>query len=102
MRRLCRTEEINMVEFGKCNISVNDRLMDRLVRESVIIIDAMDSEHHYLFDKHLQHHDLIDSEARNSFSQTLTVASLKCESGFNMYVTRDYDINKIVPKINLN
>ena len=32
-----RTEESNMVKFGKYYIVVNDRVMDRPVREAVII-----------------------------------------------------------------
>ena len=39
-----RTEEINMVKFGKLKLRINDRVINRPVREAVIIIDAMDSE----------------------------------------------------------
>ena len=41
-----RTEEMNMATFGKFNVKVNDRVMDRQVREDVRTIDALDSEHH--------------------------------------------------------
>ena len=51
--------------------------MERLAREAVKIIDAMDSENEYLFDKHHQQYDLIDSEPRNVFSRGLIAASLK-------------------------
>ena len=39
-----RTEEINMMKFGKWTLRINDRVMDRPSREAVRLIDAMDSE----------------------------------------------------------
>ena len=89
-----RTEERNMVKFGKCKYRINERLMDRLVRETVRIIDAMDSEKQCSFDKHPQHHDLINNNARNVFSQGLTAVALKRASGFNMHGKRNRAINK--------
>ena len=49
-----------------------------------------------MFEKHPQHYNFIDSDARNAFSQGLTAAALKCSSGFNMHGTRDCVINKNV------
>ena len=39
-----RTEERNMVKFGKWTLRINDRVMDRPFREAVRLIDAMDNE----------------------------------------------------------
>ena len=39
-----RNVEINMINFGKWSISVNDRFVETLVRETMRIIDAMESE----------------------------------------------------------
>ena len=81
------------MRFGNVYVVVNDRVMDRLVREAVRTIDAMHSEQNYLFDKNPQHHYLIESEARNVFSQGHAAAALKCASGFNMNGMMDCAIN---------
>ena len=44
-----RNIESNMVNFGKWSISVNDRVVEILVREDVKIINAMTSEYNYSF-----------------------------------------------------
>ena len=49
-----------------------------------------------LIDKHPQHCDLIDSEARNLFSQGLRASALKCTFGFNMHGEIDCAINRNV------
>ena len=58
-----------MMRFRKWSISVEDRVIDTLVREAVRNIDLIASESHYLLDMYLLCHGLIDSEARNIFSQ---------------------------------
>ena len=56
-----------MVRFRKLSVLVNDKLMDRPVREVVRTINVIDSEKNNLFDKNPQHHYLIESETRNVF-----------------------------------
>ena len=56
---------------------MNNIVMYRLVRETVRIIDAIDRENQYLFEKHPQHHNLIDSKARKAFPKGLIAAALK-------------------------
>ena len=70
--------------------------MDRPVREALGIIDAIDSKNQCLFEKHPQHYNVIDREARNAFPQGFTATALKWASGFNMYGTRHCVINKKV------
>ena len=64
-------------------------------REAVRIIKK-DSNHQCLFDKYPQHHDLINSESSNMFSQGLAAAALKYASGFNVHGIRDCAINENV------
>ena len=66
---IIRKMKSNIVNFGKWSISFNYRVMEGLVREDVIIIDAMASESNYLFDRHPQNPSIIDREARKLFSK---------------------------------
>ena len=91
-----RTTESNVVRFMKWSIRVNNRVMDRPVREAIRIIDAMVRKSHYLINKHPQHCDLIVNEARKVFSNGLIAAELKCALGFNTHRMQDFSINKHV------
>ena len=87
------TREAIMMDFRKCSMSVKGRLMERLVREAVRMIDAMTSERNYSVEKCPDHYALIKKKEEYAL-QRKTTALLKHSTGFKMNETRDCSINK--------
>ena len=62
-----QSEENKMEKVGKQCIITNGKMIDRPVRETVRMVDAMESEKNYLFEKSAENCNFIDKEARNVF-----------------------------------
>ena len=60
-------------------------MIDRPVRETVRIIDAMESLSLYLFENNPEYCNFIDKEARSAFSNGSSAAALKYSLEFNMH-----------------
>ena len=89
-------EDNNMEKVGNQCMTMNDGIMDMLLREAVRMMDAMESENGYLCENSVENYELIEKEARNKFPNGLSATVLKFSSGLNMHGKGECQIKESV------